>query len=179
MIWLKVFLSFLERKEEINTKQRAQVPAQVTLKLLKSRLLTGPLWRGLEQGEGVCKKPYLRGLHAFVGVRLLTSACVLTSPCASICQRWSAFVCVCSHLLILVAWFVRIGLMCYQNRGFNCEWFARIDSRESRCESPVPLSCSFPIGHAPCTCLWTHSGRRRWLWVSPAWPSLLTKRRRF
>ena len=28
----------------------------------------------------------------------------------------------------------------FQNRGFNCEWFARIDSRESRCESPVPLS---------------------------------------
>ena len=27
-----------------------------------------------------------------------------------------------------------------KNRGFNCEWFARIDSRESRCESPVPLS---------------------------------------
>ena len=30
--------------------------------------------------------------------------------------------------------------MRYKNRGFNCEWFARIDSRESRCESPVPLS---------------------------------------
>ena len=26
--------------------------------------------------------------------------------------------------------------------GFNCEWFARSDSRESRCESPVPLSPS-------------------------------------
>ena len=36
--------------------------------------------------------------------------------------------------------FVRTGLTCYRNRGFNCEWFARIDSRESRCESPVPLS---------------------------------------
>ena len=30
-------------------------------------------------------------------------------------------------------WFVRIGLTRYKNRGFNCEWFARIDSpRESR-----------------------------------------------
>ena len=36
-------------------------------------------------------------------------------------------------------WFVRIGLTHYKKRGFNCEWFARIDSRESRCESPVPL----------------------------------------
>ena len=36
-------------------------------------------------------------------------------------------------------WFVRIGLTRYKNRAFNCEWFARIDSRESRCESPVPL----------------------------------------
>ena len=36
-------------------------------------------------------------------------------------------------------WFVRIGLMHYKNRGFNCELFARIDSRESRCESPAPL----------------------------------------
>ena len=37
-------------------------------------------------------------------------------------------------------WFMRIGLTRYKNRGFNCEWFTRIDSRESRCESPVPLS---------------------------------------
>ena len=37
-------------------------------------------------------------------------------------------------------WFVRIGLTRYKNRGVNCEWFARIDSRDSRCESPVPLS---------------------------------------
>ena len=36
-------------------------------------------------------------------------------------------------------WFVRIVLTRYKNRGFNCEWFARIDSRESGCESPVPL----------------------------------------
>ena len=35
--------------------------------------------------------------------------------------------------------FLRIGLTRYKNRGFNCEWFGRIDSRESRCESPVPL----------------------------------------
>ena len=35
---------------------------------------------------------------------------------------------------------MRIGLTRYKNRGFNCESFARIDSRESRCESPVPLS---------------------------------------
>ena len=34
---------------------------------------------------------------------------------------------------------MRIGLTRYKNRGFNCESFARIDSRESRCESPVPL----------------------------------------
>ena len=37
-------------------------------------------------------------------------------------------------------WFGRIGQACYKNRGLNCEWFARIDSRESRCESPVPLT---------------------------------------
>ena len=37
---------------------------------------------------------------------------------------------------------MRIGLTRYKNRGFNCEWFARIDSRESRCESPVPLRLS-------------------------------------
>ena len=36
-------------------------------------------------------------------------------------------------------WFGWIGLTRYKNRGLNCEWFARIDSRESRCESPVPL----------------------------------------
>ena len=36
-------------------------------------------------------------------------------------------------------WFVRIAETRHKNRGFNCEWFARIDSRESRCESPVPL----------------------------------------
>ena len=35
-------------------------------------------------------------------------------------------------------WFRRIGLMRYKNRGFKCEWFARIDSRESRCKSPMP-----------------------------------------
>ena len=35
--------------------------------------------------------------------------------------------------------FVRSGLTRYKNRGFDCERFARIDSRESRCESPVPL----------------------------------------
>ena len=34
---------------------------------------------------------------------------------------------------------MRIGLTRYKNTGFNGEWFARIDSRESRCESPVPL----------------------------------------
>ena len=39
-------------------------------------------------------------------------------------------------------WFRRIGLTRYKNRGFNCERFARIDPRESRCESPVPLSHS-------------------------------------
>ena len=47
-------------------------------------------------------------------------------------------------------WFGRIGLTRYKNRGFNCEWFARIDSRESRCESPVPLSseeCRNPNHH--------------------------------
>ena len=37
-------------------------------------------------------------------------------------------------------WFRRIGLRRYKNRGFGCEWFARIDSRESGCESPMPLS---------------------------------------
>ena len=39
-------------------------------------------------------------------------------------------------------WFRQIGLMRYKNRGSNCECFARIDLRESRCESPdwVPLS---------------------------------------
>ena len=35
---------------------------------------------------------------------------------------------------------MRIGLTRYKNRGFNCERFARIDSRDLRCESPVPLS---------------------------------------
>ena len=47
----------------------------------------------------------------------------------------------------LVAWFARIGNSSdsgesawrAKNRSFNCEWFARTDSRESRCESPVPL----------------------------------------
>ena len=34
---------------------------------------------------------------------------------------------------------MRIGLTRYKNRGFNCERFARIESRESRCESPMPL----------------------------------------
>ena len=38
-------------------------------------------------------------------------------------------------------WLGRIGLTRYKNRGLNCELFAWIDSRESRCESPVPLSC--------------------------------------
>ena len=37
-------------------------------------------------------------------------------------------------------WFVRIGLTRYKNGDLNCEWFVRIDSRDSRCESPVPLS---------------------------------------
>ena len=41
--------------------------------------------------------------------------------------------------------FVRIGLTRYKNRGFDCEWFARIDSREWRCESPVPLSLCLRI----------------------------------
>ena len=36
-------------------------------------------------------------------------------------------------------WFGLIGLTRYKNRAFNCEWFARIDSRESRCEPPMPL----------------------------------------
>ena len=49
----------------------------------------------------------------------------------------------------LVAWFARIGnssdsgesaWRTIKDRGFNCKWFAWIDSRESRCESPVPLS---------------------------------------
>ena len=42
---------------------------------------------------------------------------------------------------------MRIGLTGYKNRGFNCEWFARIDSRESHCESPVPLSFEQFLGH--------------------------------
>ena len=63
-------------------------------------------------------------------------------------------------------WFRRIGLTRFKNRGCNCEWFARIDSRESRCESPMPLSITptqsrdnpskivfffptFEAGHAP------------------------------
>ena len=68
----------------------------------------------------------------------------------------------------LVAWFARIDshdscksgdareseirviqanrLTRYKNRGFNCEWFARIDLRESRCESPMPLR-SYRIFH--------------------------------
>ena len=37
-------------------------------------------------------------------------------------------------------WFRRIGLTRHKNRGLNCEWFARIDSRALRCESPMPLS---------------------------------------
>ena len=54
-------------------------------------------------------------------------------------------------------WFVRIGLTRYKNRGFNCEWFARIDSRESLCESPVPLSRRMPpkpLFVGAISCLW-------------------------
>ena len=40
--------------------------------------------------------------------------------------------------------FGRIGLTRYKNRGFNCEWLARIDSRELHSESPVPLSRFLP-----------------------------------
>ena len=40
-------------------------------------------------------------------------------------------------------WFVQIGLTHYKNRGFNCEWFARIDSRESRCKSQETLTLRF------------------------------------
>ena len=43
-------------------------------------------------------------------------------------------------------WFVRIGLKRYKNRGFNCEWFARIALRIARAtkgspgeRSPCPL----------------------------------------
>ena len=53
-------------------------------------------------------------------------------------------------LCTLVAWFARIGNSSDSRqsawraieKGFSkdCEWFVRIDSRESRCESPVPLS---------------------------------------
>ena len=43
---------------------------------------------------------------------------------------------------LLVAWFARIGLTCYKNRVLNCEWFVRIDSRESRCKSPARLLLS-------------------------------------
>ena len=61
-----------------------------------------------------------------------------------------------------IGWFARIGNAsdsgksagrARKNRGFNCEWFARIDLRESRCESPVPLlvpefsrSCALFLG---------------------------------
>ena len=67
-------------------------------------------------------------------------------------------------------WFARIGnssdsgvgLTRYKNRGVNCEWFARIDSRESRCESPVPLSSAnsdLPLPHGLTsseTTVWEH-----------------------
>ena len=52
-----------------------------------------------------------------------------------------------------IGWFARIGNLSdscesawrtIKNWGFNCEWFARIDSRELRCESPVPLSRAIP-----------------------------------
>ena len=62
-------------------------------------------------------------------------------------EPWKQALLASRDVIILVAWFsrrkfewfVRIGLTRYKNRGFDCEWFARIDSRESSCESPVPL----------------------------------------
>ena len=45
---------------------------------------------------------------------------------------------------------LRTGLTRYKNWGCNCEWFARIDSRESRCEPPVPLRrLPFCVAFAP------------------------------
>ena len=46
---------------------------------------------------------------------------------------------------------MRIGLTRHKNRGFNCERFARIDSRESRCESHVPLSSGANLPENPCS----------------------------
>ena len=54
---------------------------------------------------------------------------------------------------------MRIGLTRYKNRGFNCERFLRIDSRESRCESPVPLRSWIALPHLSCLALIT--GRPR------------------
>ena len=43
-----------------------------------------------------------------------------------------------------IEWFRRIDLARCKNWGFNCECFAQINSRESLCESPLPLSWELP-----------------------------------
>ena len=53
-----------------------------------------------------------------------------------------------------IQWFGRIGLMRCKNRDFNCEWFSRLASRASRCESPVPLSSSLRNKRRILWCLW-------------------------
>ena len=74
--------------------------------------------------------------------------CNCSSACSSLAPQRQAFwtKCPCSNRVIRAnrkfEWFVRIGLTRYKNRGFSCEWFARIDSRESGWESPVPLRLS-------------------------------------
>ena len=65
-------------------------------------------------------------------------------------------------------WFMRIGLTHYKKWGFNCEWFERVDSSESRCESPMPLRKS----HFQGVTSWSIMGRCS----SRLWKPLITNR---
>ena len=77
-------------------------------------------------------------------------------------------------------WFGRIGLTRFENRGFNCE---SIDSRESRWESPVPLSSGYLFTADMSQFLFVFAGKfsgtyfvKSVLWLSVNSPALISSK---